>query len=216
MQKEGGVLSRIPSQLELVEHIPRARYICIDIYLHRDESLYWADDPYLQIVLGCAHEQKAHIYSLQWVESIGVANKNAAFATLLDLAKRFEAYWTSFLTISMDLLYLRIPQRPRCPDLAIFVLTDRRTKPLVHARGVIILEFIEHIPLCTVGATDGFNPPLNQACTVVQESIGVSDIGVATMGQQKGTICDVRGSYPSLWSLLNPVFRQVLLSRLEA
>jgi hypothetical protein len=40
-------------------------------------------------MLGCAHEQKAH--GLQWVESIGVANKNAVFAMLVGLAKRFEA-----------------------------------------------------------------------------------------------------------------------------
>jgi hypothetical protein len=61
---------------------------------------------------------------MQWVESIGVANKNAAFATLLDHdSKHKEA---SFSTISIDLLYLRIPQRPKCPDLSIFVLTDDR------------------------------------------------------------------------------------------
>jgi hypothetical protein len=51
-----------------------------------------ADDPYLRITqctLGYAHEQKAH--GLQWVESIGVANKIVAFAMLVGLAKRFEA-----------------------------------------------------------------------------------------------------------------------------
>jgi hypothetical protein len=35
------------------------------------------------------HEQKAH--GLQWVESIGVANKNAVFAMLVGLAKHFKA-----------------------------------------------------------------------------------------------------------------------------
>jgi hypothetical protein len=45
-----------------------------------------ADNPYLRIVLGCAHEQKAH-----GLGSIGVANKNVAFAMLMDLAKPFEA-----------------------------------------------------------------------------------------------------------------------------
>ena len=35
------------------------------------------------------HEKKSH--GLQWVESVGVANKNAAFAMLMSLAKRFEA-----------------------------------------------------------------------------------------------------------------------------
>ena len=44
------------------------------------------DDLYL---LGCAHEQKA--LGLQWVKSIDVANKNAAFAMLVDIAKQFEA-----------------------------------------------------------------------------------------------------------------------------
>jgi hypothetical protein len=43
----------------------------------------------LTYVLDCAHEQKAH--GLQWVEAIGVANKNTAFAKLVGLAKRFEA-----------------------------------------------------------------------------------------------------------------------------
>ena len=47
------------------------------------------DDLYLNVVLRCAHEQNAH--SLQWVVSIGVANKNAVFAMLVGLAKRFEA-----------------------------------------------------------------------------------------------------------------------------
>jgi hypothetical protein len=48
-----------------------------------------ADDPYLCIMLGCAHEQKA--YGLEWAESIGVANTNAAFAILVSLATLFEA-----------------------------------------------------------------------------------------------------------------------------
>jgi hypothetical protein len=42
------------------------------------------------------------------------------------------------------------------------------------------------VPWCIVSATDGFNPwrdPLDGACAVV--SIGVSDIGVATMGNKK-------------------------------
>ena len=37
-------------------------------------------------------------------------------------------------------------------------------------------------------------------------SIGVSEIGVATMNNKKGTICDARGLYPSIWSILKPVF----------
>ena len=43
---------------------------------------------------GCAQEHKAH--GPQWVELIGVANKNAAFATLIGLAKQFEAHGASF------------------------------------------------------------------------------------------------------------------------
>ena len=39
-------------------------------------------------------------------------------------------------------------------------------------------------------------------------------------GQQKGTICDVRGPYPSIWRTLKPIFRQipsiVIMSRLDA
>ena len=30
-------------------------------------------------------------------------------------------------------------------------------------------------------------------------------------GQQKGTICDARGPYPSIWRTLKPVFRQIRL-----
>jgi hypothetical protein len=40
-------------------------------------------------VLGCAHEQKTN--GLQWIELTGLANKNAVFATLMGLAKRFDA-----------------------------------------------------------------------------------------------------------------------------
>ena len=46
--------------------------------------MYVAGDPSKCIVLGCAHELK-HI-GLQWVESIGVANKDAVFAMLGDIA----------------------------------------------------------------------------------------------------------------------------------
>ena len=40
----------------------------------------------------------------------------------------------SFSTISTDMLYLRVAQTPRSPDLAIFVLTDYFT-PCACARG---------------------------------------------------------------------------------
>ncbi len=54
---------------------------CCSAYSWRLLSTYY--------VVGCAHEQKAH--GLQWVESIGVANKNAMFAILVGLTERFEA-----------------------------------------------------------------------------------------------------------------------------
>jgi hypothetical protein len=45
-------------------HTPRARCICIQHIQCRDEistaTMPVADDPYLRIVVGCAHEQKAH------------------------------------------------------------------------------------------------------------------------------------------------------------
>jgi hypothetical protein len=43
-----------------------------------------ADYPFLRVMLGCAHEQKAH--GLQWAESIGMTNTNAAFVILVGLA----------------------------------------------------------------------------------------------------------------------------------
>ena len=47
-------------------HTLHARFICI--YTEMKVSTCTIDDPYLHIVLGCAHEQKAH--GLHW---IGVA-----------------------------------------------------------------------------------------------------------------------------------------------
>ena len=46
------------------------------------------DNLHLHIVLGCAHEQKAH--GLQWLVSKDGANKTV-FATLVGLAKQFKA-----------------------------------------------------------------------------------------------------------------------------
>jgi hypothetical protein len=43
----------------------------------------------LTVDLGCAYDQKAH--GLQWVESIGMVNKNAVSATLMGITKQFEA-----------------------------------------------------------------------------------------------------------------------------
>ena len=76
----------------------------------------------------------------------GVVNKMQYLRcswTLPNDSKHNEA---SFSTIPTDMLYLRVAQTPRSPDLAIFVPTtdddddDRQTKPialpLAHARGV--------------------------------------------------------------------------------
>jgi hypothetical protein len=54
-------------------------------YMYPARACPVADDPYLRTVLDCAHEQKVH--GLQWVGSIGIANKNAAFAMLVGLTK---------------------------------------------------------------------------------------------------------------------------------
>jgi hypothetical protein len=48
------------------------------------------------IMLGCVREQKA--YGLQWVEAIGVANKNTVFATLVALPKDLKHNEASFST----------------------------------------------------------------------------------------------------------------------
>jgi hypothetical protein len=57
----------------------------------------------------------------------------------------------SFSAISTALLYLRVAQMPRCPDLAIFVLTnnkqtDKQTEPtvlpLAHACGINIISVL--------------------------------------------------------------------------
>jgi hypothetical protein len=103
-----------------------------------------ADDPYLHvcIVLGCVREQKA--YGLQWFESIGMANKNTAFAILVGLAKWFEAYWSRFFNDfdGFVVLYIQVVQIPKYPDLALFVLIDKQTDgqnwllyPCICARG---------------------------------------------------------------------------------
>jgi hypothetical protein len=58
------------------------------------------DDLYLQVMLGCAHEQKAH--GQQWVRLIGVANKKQRWALLNDLKHNV----VSFSTILTYLLCL--------------------------------------------------------------------------------------------------------------
>jgi hypothetical protein len=62
-----------------------------------------------------------------------VANENIAFAMLVGLAKRFEAYIyneASFSTTSTDLLYFQVAQMSRCSDLVIFVSTDGQNRLL--------------------------------------------------------------------------------------
>jgi hypothetical protein len=53
-----------------------------------------ANDLYRHFMLGCAYEQKA--YGQQWGQLIGVANKNAVFATFAGLTKRFEVQCSKF------------------------------------------------------------------------------------------------------------------------
>jgi hypothetical protein len=74
--------------------------------------------------------------------SIGVANKTQCLQRSWALLNDLKLNEASFATILTDLLYLRVAQMPRCPDLAIFVLTNGQTEPialpLAHARGVNI------------------------------------------------------------------------------
>ena len=72
---------------------------------------------------------------------IGVVNKTVL--RLWGLPNDLKHNEASFLMISTDMLYLSVAQVHRCPDLAIFVLTDddRQTQPirlpLAHACRVI-------------------------------------------------------------------------------
>ena len=60
---------------------------------------------------------------------IGVANKMQYLRRSWTLPNDLKHNEASFSTISTDVLYLRVTQTPRSPDLAIFVLTtdDRQT-----------------------------------------------------------------------------------------
>jgi hypothetical protein len=77
------------------------------------------------IVLSCAHDQKAH--ALQCVELI--VKTRWPLPVLVGLAKinDLKHNEASFSTISTDLLCLRVTQKPRSPDLLIFVLTNGQT-----------------------------------------------------------------------------------------
>ncbi len=98
---------------------------------------------------------------------------------------------------------------------------------------LIQLELVEHIPRvpwCIASATDGFNPgeirliehaqdSLVQACAVV--SIGMSDIGVATMGNKKAlfvTLVDHVPRFEAYWSQFFAKFDWLVVftSRLDA
>ena len=60
----------------------------------------------------------------QWAVSIGVTNKMQHLQrswALPNNSKHTEANFSAILT---DMLYLRVAQMPRSPDLAIFVLID--------------------------------------------------------------------------------------------
>ena len=84
------------------------------------------------------------------VRLIGMANKNAMFVTLVGLTKRFEVHVmyneVSFSKISTDLC-LQVAHMPKSRDLAIFMLTDRRTKPIalplaVHACRINVIMHV--------------------------------------------------------------------------
>ena len=64
------------------------------------------------------HKQKAH-----GLKSIGMANKNTVFETLMGLAQWFEAHEGSFSPTSTILLNLRVAQISEYGYLAIFVMT---------------------------------------------------------------------------------------------
>ena len=69
------------------------------------------------------------VHIVQWAVSIGVAKQNAVFATLVGLAKRFEAYVeASFSAIFTDTLYFTTESYRQ----------QRQTNPLplAHARGM--------------------------------------------------------------------------------
>ena len=75
-----------------LEHIPCVLYLQCILQCIRDESCSSMhvpiDDHCLHIMLGCAHEQKAHSYIGVWL--IGVANENILLTMLVGLIKRFE------------------------------------------------------------------------------------------------------------------------------
>ena len=78
------------------------------------------------------------------VRLISVANKIQCLWRLWALSNDSKHNEVSFSKVSTDLLWLWIAHIHKCWDLAIFVLTNRRTEPIalplsVHVRGVIII-----------------------------------------------------------------------------
>ena len=94
--------------------------------------------------VSCAHEQKAYgLQQPEQVRSIGVANRNSLFVTLVGCAKRnrsiLKPVFCQFRQVHCAYELLR------CLDLKMWRFScrqqttiDRRLLPLVHARGVII------------------------------------------------------------------------------
>jgi hypothetical protein len=61
----------------------------LQLHLMRRAAAPVADDHYLRIMLGCAHEQKAH--GPQWAGSIDVANTNA----VCDIRGPYHSIWST-------------------------------------------------------------------------------------------------------------------------
>ena len=87
-----------------------------------------------------------------------MANKSQYLQRSWALANDSKHTEASFSAILTDMLYLRVAQMPRSPDLVIFVLTTdyrRQTKPitlpLAHACGIIIQK--AHQTFCTMKNT---------------------------------------------------------------
>jgi hypothetical protein len=116
-------------------HTPRTRCVCIRMYLHREACVCsWRPLP-----MYCAR-------LCAWAESTwpAVAFAHAMLVHGPQGSKQILILNEArFSTTSMDLLYLLVAQMPRYPDMAIFVVTGRRTEPitlpLAHGRALYII-----------------------------------------------------------------------------
>ena len=81
------------------------------------------------------------------------SQQNVVFATLMDLAKLFEAYKACFSTM----LYLRVAHTPRSPDLTTFVRTTTKFAPCrrMRAEGYYSYARVHVVPLPLVVLIDG-------------------------------------------------------------